>query len=155
MRWFFLPFIPLLALVGNLIAFSSDLSPLRLAMAVAFNIFVVSLSTAWWHAYFTFGARRSRGLLVGHALLMLSLAMTIFSIGVYALATGDCSVIGSASRPDRLGSMAATYAQSYGLCRPLGILVGAFGAALALPSIRLLASLRSGALYLPASSKKN
>ncbi len=68
MKWFFLPFIPLLAMVGNLMLLEQFYA-FRLLGAAAFNLFVLSLISLWWNSYFKFGEAKAEGLILSHALL--------------------------------------------------------------------------------------
>lgn len=141
MKWFFLPFIPLLAFVGNL-ALLSELTLHRVLGAVPFNLFVLSLASLWWHAYFARSTIRSPRLVVSHAVFMLSASMAIALVGVNIMLSDSCRVVLSSRGSRSLISSLAQYAESSGYCRELGVLFAILGAFLAYPSLRLLSSLR-------------
>ncbi|TXG99703.1 MAG: hypothetical protein E6R09_09855 [Rhodocyclaceae bacterium] len=141
MRWFFLPFIPLLAIVGNVMLLE-QVSLIRVLGAVVFNAFVFSLGSLWWCSYFKSGEAKAKGLILSHALLIFSLASFFVLIGAEVTTSGNCSALISSSRPSSFRNQLVGYTQSFGLCRELGLVVVAFGLFLAYPSFRLFTSLR-------------
>jgi len=139
MRWFFLPFLVLLAIVGNLILFD-DLSTIKVLGIVVFNILVSSLCSFWWCSYFKVGQAKARGLILSHALFMLSLGLGFFLVGAEVTISDNCDILVS-NRESSSFSLLAKYAQSFGLCREMGVLVVLLGSFLVYPSILLFSTL--------------
>lgn len=140
MKWFFLVFIALLATIGNATIFEL-LSVGRLIGGIAFNLFILSLLAFWWSSYFSGDYAKARGLVVGHALLMLSAGIALAVIGANAAFADSCKDFISSSKPHSLRNQSATYIQSVGNCRELGFGVVLLGLIMAYPSIRLFFSI--------------
>ncbi|WP_211333013.1 hypothetical protein [Pseudorhodoferax soli] len=137
MRWFFLTFVLLLAWLGNAAIFES-FSSARAIAGVAFNIFILSLFVIWWSAYFLTSPKRQRSLVVGHALLMFAAGIALVGAGADAFLAGSCEgFISSGQKSNRMRSQVASYLDTLGYCRELGIGVALLGLFLAYPSIRL------------------
>jgi hypothetical protein len=135
MRWFFLIFIVLLAVLGNAIVFT-NLSWQSVLGAIAFNTFAVSMLTFWWASYFSNTEARARCRIVGHALLMLAAGMFLAIKGASAVLASHCSGVFSYEGKKTTLQFAA-YLDSLGLCHELGIVLIVIGVWLAYPSVRL------------------
>ena len=144
MKWFFLSFFPLLAVVGNAVLLS-EVTVLRALGVGAFNLFIASLASAWWHAYYATSHRRAQGLIISHAIFMLSLGLAVALVGAGLAVSGSCEALISSSHLPSLRSRLASQAQALGYCRPVGFALVALGIVLALPSVRLFTDLRRGA----------
>lgn len=140
MRWFFLPFIPLLAVLGNAVLLE-HVTVLKLLGVIAFNIFVLSLCFVWWYSYFREGWARERGLALGAGLLSLSLGGAFVLIGTDVVASSDYSSLLSSSRPNGFRNQLVRYADSLSLCPELGLVVVGIGLLLMYPSLRLFVAL--------------
>jgi hypothetical protein len=136
MKWFFLPFIPLLATVGNLMLLE-QLSAFRLLGAATFNLFVLSLISLWWNYYFKLGVAKAEGLILSNALFIFSLAVSFTLLGAQVTTSGSCSTLISSGTSFSFRSKFAAYVQSIDLCRELGLLIVMLGVLTAYPSIRL------------------
>lgn len=136
MRWFFLVFIAILAALGNAAIFES-LSLGSAVGGIAFNLFILSLLVIWWFSYFSGAFAKARGLVVGHALLMLSAGIGLFVLGANAALSGNCESFISSNKLHGMSSQFATYIQSLGYCREFCLGVSLFGLFMAYPSIRL------------------
>lgn len=141
MRWFFLCVILALTVAGNY-ALLEEMTVLRALWIVAFNCFCAALSGAWWSGYFKHDSRRSRGLIVSHALLMLAAGLALWILGTTVLSEGSCRALISSSRFPGLLSRLGTHAEATGFCHPLGLALVIFGFFLAYPSVRLFFALR-------------
>lgn len=141
MKWFFLPFIPLLGIAGNL-ALLSEPTTFRILGTIPFNLFVVSLASIWWHAYFEPATLSSRALTATHAALCLSVGMAITLIGANVALSESCSSLINSTRTRDLISSAGRLIEAMGYCRELGGLLALLGVILAYPSLRLFYSLR-------------
>jgi hypothetical protein len=140
MRWLILGFILALTGFGNY-ALLEQLTVLRALGSVAFNCFGAALAGAWWSAYFTEGPRRSRGLIVSHALLMLAAGLGLAVLGATVVTEGSCRVLVSSSQLPGLLSRLGTQADAIGLCHPVGFAFIALGFFVAYPSVRLFFAL--------------
>ena len=140
MRWVFLPFILLLAYIGYAALLREPTLPHVLG-AVPFYIFILSLFGFWWFSYFAEGARAYRGRVISHAILMLALGLFICFGGGHLVSTGGCEVLISSSPHPGFTSRVASFVQSAGYCRELGLLLLALGVFMAAPSARLFSAL--------------
>lgn len=136
MRWFFLAFILLLAIGGNCAVFEY-ISWTRLIGGFAFNVFVVALLVVWKFSYFSNGLAKARGLVVGHALFMLAAGVALVCVGGSSALSGSCESFISSSSAQGMRTQFATYVQSLGYCRELGLGVVLLGLFVGYPSIRL------------------
>jgi len=136
MRWIFLLFAALLGAIGNAAIFES-VSLVRVVGGIAFNLFMLSLLVIWWFSYFSGAFAKTRGLVVGHALLMLSAGIGLVDLGASAALSGSCDSFISSSKPYGLRSQFAINIQSLGYCREFGFGVVLLGLLIASPSIRL------------------
>jgi len=137
MRWIFLFFAALLAAIGNAAIFES-VSLARVVGGVAFNLFMLSLLVIWWFSYCSGAFEKTRGLVVGHALLMLSAGIGLVDLGASAALSDSCGSFISSSKPYGLRSQFVIYIQSLSYCREFGFGVVLLGLLIASPSIRLL-----------------
>jgi hypothetical protein len=154
MKWFFLPFIPLLGIAGNL-ALLSEPTAFRLLGAIPFNLFVLSLASIWWHTYFQPATLSSRALTATHAALFLSVGMAIALTGVNITLSESCSPLITSDRSRGFISSTARLIEAIGYCRQLGVALALLGVILAYPSVRLVYSLRRGDTYrLPSKHEK-
>lgn len=136
MRWLFLAFILLLAFAGNWIIFE-QFSILRVLGSISINLFMVSLLLYWKYGYFNSGSSQSRGLIIGHALMMLAAGLGLGLIGTNSILTGSCEHL----EGRRLGHDLIAYIQSQGHCQWLGTAFILLGLVLATPSIHLFKKL--------------
>ena len=137
MRWLFLTFILLLAWLGNAAMFES-FSLIRAVAGFAFNIFILSLFVIWRSAYFLLSPRRQQNLVVGHALLMLSVGLGLAVLGADAFLAGSCENFISYGRTgNNFRSQVAGHFQNLGYCRELGFGGALLGLFLAYPSVCL------------------
>jgi hypothetical protein len=107
------------------------------AGGVAFNLFIVSLLLIWRSSYYCSALEKTRGLVIGHALLMLSAGIGLAVLGVNAALANNCEVFMSGNKPDGLRNQFAIYLQSVGYCRELGLGVILLGSFMAYPSVCL------------------
>lgn len=135
-NWLFVVFIALLAITGNAAIFEI-FSLGRAVGGIAFNLFVLALAAIWWASYFSGAQAKARLLVVGHASLMLAAGIGMTLIGAQVALSNSCESLIFGSKPHGLPSQFATYLESRGYCRELGIGVVLFGLFMAYPSIRL------------------
>lgn len=140
MKWFFLAFIALLAITGNVAIFES-LSLGRAIGGIAFNLFILALVAIWWTSYFSGAQAKARLLVIGHAIIMLAAGVGMTLIGAQVALSNSCESLIIGSKPHGLLSQFATYLESRGYCRELGFGVVLFGLFMAFPSIRLFVSI--------------
>jgi len=140
MRWLVLSVVLAIAAVGNY-ALLEELTVPRALGTLAFNCFCAALGWGWWSAYFRDGTRRSRGLFVSHAFLMLAAGLGLAILGTTVVNEGSCRALVSASRFPGLLSRLGTHADAVGLCQPLGFALIVLGLFLAYPSFRLFFAL--------------
>jgi len=136
MRWIFLCCIALLAAIGN-VAIFERMSILRAGGGLAFNVFVASLVVIWRNGYFGHGHRRARGLMLGHALLVLAAALGLLVVGLEVVMSDSCEPLMRARRPNGLRNQMLSYIGSSGYCREVGYGILALGMYLSYPCIRL------------------
>ncbi len=151
MKWFFLAFIALLAVIGNVAIFES-LSLGRAIGGIAFNLFILSLLVIWWSSYFSGALAKAGFIVVGHALLMLAAGIGIALIGTNAVLASSCESLIFGTRPHGLLSQFATYLQTLGYCREFGFGIVLFGLFMAYPSIRLFLGITRRSSGPPAAS---
>lgn len=151
MRYFFLVFIALLTAIGNAAIFESFALG-RAIGGIAFNLFILSLLVIWWSSYFSGAFAKARGLVVGHALLMLSAGIGFAVIGANAALANSCESFISSNRSQGLSSQFATYVQSLGYCRELGFGAALLGLFVAYPSIRLFVGITRRSSGPPSAS---
>lgn len=140
MRWVFLSFVALLAVLGNTIVFE-QISPIRIAGGILVNMFIAGLLLVWWAAYFLTEPLRPPSFVVAHALIMLSVAIAWLCLGYVLMQSGRCEVLMSEFYPAKVRSRIASYIQSLGYCRELGFLFAAVGLWSAYPGLRLFAQI--------------
>ncbi len=136
MKWLFLAFIALLAIVGNAAIFEI-LSLGRAVGGIAFNLFILALAAIWWASYFSGAQAKARLLVVGHANIMLSAGVGMALIGTNVALSSSCESLIFGGKLHGLLSQFAAYIESRGFCRELGFGVVLFGFLMAYPSIRL------------------
>jgi hypothetical protein len=140
MKWLFLSFIVVLGAAGYG-AILSEVTVSRVLGAGLFSTLLASLVGLWWVGYFTTGTSRSRGLVVSHALLMLSAGLGLAFLGAIVLASGSCGALVSSSAHPGLLSRMASFATRSGYCQALGFALGGLGVVVAFPCIQLFVSL--------------
>lgn len=140
MRWIFLAFIALLAVVGNAAIFER-LSMGRVIGSIAFNLFIASLLLVWWASYFATTGTKGRLLVIGHALIMLSAGFGLMVLGTNVFLSGSCEIFLSSRKPEGLRSQLMAFIQSQGYCSELGLGIAMLGLIMAYPSIRLFAGI--------------
>ena len=136
MRWFFLLFLLLFAFVGNFFVFE-HFSVLRLAFGVATNMVVIALLLIWQAAYFLPGVQKARRQVVGHAWIMLAIAIAWMAIGVDIVLQNSCEYLLTGIKENSLKNQLLGYVVSGGYCAELGLLMIVLGSVVAWPSIRL------------------
>lgn len=151
MKWIFLAFIALLAMMGNAAIFER-LSLSRAIGGIAFNLFIFSLLAIWWASYFSGAQAKARLFVVGHASLMLAAGIGMALIGTHMAFSDSCESLIFGYKPNALPSQLATYLQSRGYCRELGFGVFLLGLFIAYPSIRLFAGLTGRASGPPSAA---
>lgn len=140
MRWLFLAFLALLAALGNFAIFES-LSTSRAILGFAFNLFLLAMLIIWWSAYYSVGASKGRRFVIGHALFTLSLGLGFVGWGVSGVYANSCDSFLTSNNPHGLRNQLASYVESVGYCRELGVGFALFGLFLAYPSVRLFLGL--------------
>lgn len=151
MKWFFLAFIALLAVIGN-VAIFENLSLGRAIGGIAFNLFILSLLVIWWSSYFSSAIAKARALVVGHALLMLAAGIGIAHVGANTALANSCESLIFGNKPNGLLNQFATYVQSLGYCREFGLGVVFFGLLMAYPSIRLFVGITRRSCVPPSAA---
>ncbi|RVU33087.1 hypothetical protein EOE67_18190 [Rheinheimera riviphila] len=136
MKWFFLAFMILLAVVGKTI-FIDPWSWRKVMAGIAFNLCVISLLIIWWSAYFRAGVAKASGQVIGHAIMILGMGIGMATWGADAVMSNSCDNLISDPSSRNYLSQLATYVKTTGFCRELGVGVVFLGLFLTYPSVRL------------------
>lgn len=135
MRWFFLFFLMLLAIVGNM-AILDKISLIRILSLGVFNLFVISLLGIWWQAYFRqkeIGAKEPFA-----AMILLVAGLSLMLIGVQQAIANNCEILISQSRPHGLRNIIVQTIESTGYCRELGFVIVILGLYMSARSIKMI-----------------
>ncbi len=136
MRWIFLLFLLLFAFVGNFFVFE-HFSLLRMALGVATNMGMVALLLIWQAAYFLSGVQRARRQVVGHAWIMLAIAIVVIAVGADIVLHNSCEYLLTDVKENSLKNQLLGYVLSGGYCAELGVVMIGLGIFIGWPSLRL------------------
>ncbi len=136
MRWIFLLFLLLFAFVGNFFVFE-HFSLLRMALGVATNMGMVALILIWQAAYFLSGVQRARRQVVGHAWIMLAIAIVVIAVGADIVLHNSCEYLLTDVKENSLKNQLLSYVLSGGYCAELGGVMIGLGIFIGWPSLRL------------------
>lgn len=136
MRWIFLLFLLLFAFVGNFFVFE-HFSLLRMALGVATNMGMVALLLIWQAAYFLSGVQRARRQVVGHAWIMLAIAIVVIAVGADIVLHNSCEYLLTDVKENSLKNKLLGYVLSGGYCAELGVVMIGLGIFIGWPSLRL------------------
>lgn len=142
-RWFILLFVMLVFVAVNAFAFHTGLTvDSKVFVAIAGNIFGVSLLLIWLGCYFE--RAKQLGLAVfGHAALMLSVGLSFIGFGFHGLLAGECSfLVDDRQVPGGLSRL-AKFAIENNACLLLCWGLMAIGLVILWPSIKLFIGITS------------
>lgn len=139
MRWFFLFFLVVLALVVNVFIFAETITTVRIVAAGASNLAMFALARIWWHAYYRQNDIEYSDS-IGSNFLLITLAAGILMIlmGLDAWTTGGCEILITDSRRGRGRGFNSLmrYIESIGYCREAGFVWASVGLIVTLASIQ-------------------
>jgi hypothetical protein len=142
MKWFFLFFIALMAVLVNIAAMTN--APLSKAAAIAaFNVALVGLLLIWYGSYFEVNVVNAKCRELGVSLLGIAAGVFIAQGGINAAFADSCDGFFS-SRSYRLRDDVVRFFQSHGYCGELGYVVALAGIGLTYIGAKLLFRVNRG-----------
>jgi len=92
MKWFFLFVLLLFAILGNFVAFDTDVSKslIRLVGGLAFNLLVVALFLIWKFSYFNRDQIYPNNKDLGISIMFLALGLGLFCLGLDSTLDNSC-----------------------------------------------------------------
>jgi hypothetical protein len=147
MKWFFLILLGMLAIGVEMLivggaATSHRLSADRVAGAVAFAIFCLSLFAYWLASYALKGAAQDWGSDIAHAMLTLSIGAFFILLGTDILITNSCvyslPASGTFEKWEVEFAAVMSYLQEAGSCSVAGSLFVLLGSGFIWPTLKLI-----------------